>query len=285
MHSDHYFTLIVGAPKCGTTSLFTYLSQHPQVAPCHKKEPNFFSDDEVWNRGWEWYCQLWDMTASGVVTALEASPSYTVKAATSAERIASVQADFRFIYMMRNPLERVESAFYHNYYRDGEKKHDSQEDAFKSLLPKTIGVSKYAENIKEYYQRFSSESILLLQLEDLKHNPTQMMRRICQFLEIDDAYQFADLNKVHNRRNSYREDTTWRKLTQIKQLKSLANLVPESYKTGLRTLLSQPPKDSKNVPPSLTEQQKELIKQELKDDLKQLSLDYGVDISKWGIHL
>lgn len=39
------FAVIIGCMKCGTTSLFYYLSQHPQIAACNPKEPNFFADD------------------------------------------------------------------------------------------------------------------------------------------------------------------------------------------------------------------------------------------------
>lgn len=279
------FTLIVGAQKCGTTSLFAYLSQHPQIAACRKKEPNFFSNDETWNRGWDWYCRLWNEEQSDRVTALDASPSYTIRAAESAERIASIPAQFRFIYIMRHPLERVESALHHGYYHDWGKKRRDGGDAFEYLLPRVIDASKYAQNIGEYYKRFPSDRILLLQLEDLKRNPDRVMTQICRFLEIDDAYAFANLQKVHNPKNSYREDTPWKKLARLKHLKSVVSFVPETYKTRLRDFLSQPPKQNKDVPPPLTEQQKEIIWQELRDDLQKLSSDYGVDVAKWGVRV
>ena len=45
--------------KCGTTSLFSYLAEHPQIAPCSSKEPCFFSKEDNWKKGYEWYQQLW----------------------------------------------------------------------------------------------------------------------------------------------------------------------------------------------------------------------------------
>lgn len=279
------FTLIIGAQKCGTTSLFKYLSQHPQISPCRKKEPSFFAKDEVWERGWDWYCSLWEEIPDGNKTALEASPGYTIQPAKSAARIASVHRDFRFIYIMRNPLERVESALHHGYYKDWGKKRRDGGDPFEFLLPRVIDASKYAKNIGEYYQRFPSDRILLLQLEDLKREPNNLMAKVCRFLEIDSNYLFTNLNQVHNPKNSYREDTSWKKLKRIKGLKFVSDLVPGFYKARLRDALNQPPKDSQDTPPPLTHEQKEKIFQELHSDLNMLKLDYGVDIEKWGFDL
>ena len=49
------FALIIGAMKCGTTSLFYYLSQHPEICSCREKEPEFFTNDAKWYQGFNWY--------------------------------------------------------------------------------------------------------------------------------------------------------------------------------------------------------------------------------------
>ena len=57
------FAIIIGAMKSGTTSLFHYLSQHPRIAACHEKEPDFFSNPENFAKGLDWYRNLWDWVA------------------------------------------------------------------------------------------------------------------------------------------------------------------------------------------------------------------------------
>ncbi len=281
--------LIIGAMKCGTTSMFEYLSQHPEILPCAQKEPKFFSHQENWVRGWQWYSSLWDGLEDRNCIALEASPSYTNRALESANRMASTRADFRFIYILRNPLERVESALRHTYYLSNSKENkinynqNFTDNRFEQFLSQAIDSSKYATKVREYYKRFPRHHILILQLEDLKYHPQQVMKRVCHFLGIDADFQFSNLTTIYNAKNSYRQDTLWKRMANIAHLKSAANYFPQQYKARLRDILSQPSTSSKDVPPPLTEQVKESIRHELREDLKELSFDYGVDVSKWGI--
>ncbi|MGD2180986.1 sulfotransferase domain-containing protein [Lusitaniella coriacea] len=282
------FTLIVGAAKCGTTSLFFYLSQHPQICPCKIKEPKFFSRDERWNKGFQWYQGLWNWDEQVHKTALEATPGYTDHFPITIEvvqRIASIDANFKFIYIMRNPLERIESALQHGYYQARVGKSGNGEDAFEHFLKSAIDKSKYAQKISEYYRQFLKEDILLLQLDDLKETPSAVMQQVCIFLKINDSFEFTNLEKAHNKKNSYRTDTLWRKLTRMKRLQPMANLIPEQYKKQLRTYLSRPPRTAKDVPPTLTQKQKKEILRDLREDLHQLHWEYGVDVTRWGFEV
>ena len=71
------FALIIGAAKSGTTSLFYYLAEHPEISSCSIKEPNFFTDDEKLSKGWGWYQNLWTWDSEIHKIAMEASTSYT----------------------------------------------------------------------------------------------------------------------------------------------------------------------------------------------------------------
>ena len=55
MQRPSNFALIIGAMKSGTTSLFHLLAQHPEIAAASVKEPNYFSSDDVYSKGWDWY--------------------------------------------------------------------------------------------------------------------------------------------------------------------------------------------------------------------------------------
>ena len=102
--------VIIGGMRCGTTSLFTWLSQHPQVCACIDKEPAFFSNDSIWNNGLDWYRSLWESDSARHRVALEASTNYS-KAAIfprTAERLRTTAPNARLIYLMRDPIARLE---------------------------------------------------------------------------------------------------------------------------------------------------------------------------------
>lgn len=112
------FALIVGAMKSGTSNLFHVLGQHPQIAPCNLKEPNFFSDEQEYAKGFSYYRDLWDWDPAVHKVALEASTTYTkYPRQEAAGRIAEAAKDFRLIYIMRNPLERIESHIRQGLYQ------------------------------------------------------------------------------------------------------------------------------------------------------------------------
>ena len=102
--------LIIGAGKSGTTSLWNYLDQHPQIGMLAIKEPSFFSMDEVHDRGLAWYRRLFAGHA-GAVARGEASNSYSATDTfpKTIDRIAATLPDPRFVYIVRHPRARTES--------------------------------------------------------------------------------------------------------------------------------------------------------------------------------
>ena len=170
---DYRFAFLIGAMKCGTSSLFRYLEQHPDLVGCEPKEVHFFTNH--YDRGLDWYLGTWPADRAGKML-LDGSTSYTKLPAfgAAAERIAAMPArDKRFIYMMRNPLDRIES---HNTHRT------ANGDANESLADcletdhHVIQVSRYAMQLDAYYQRFPSESILLLSLEEMRREEVTYAR-------------------------------------------------------------------------------------------------------------
>ena len=279
------FALIIGAMKCGTTSLFSYLAQHPQISPCSEKEPNFFSKDLNWSKGFEWYQDLWDWDSTKHKFALEASVNYTKlhKYIATTDRILSLEKqgiNFKFIYIMRNPLDRIESHYNHG-----------QAMSWKSTLkPISEGIdlhlietSRYAKQIEIYYQKFSADSILLLNFDDLKADPENIITKVCQFLDIDSNYKFEGIDTIHNA-NKQRivYANSWRSLRKNKLLRSLAQLVPATPKEMVRDRFFSSQIEDKI---KLSSEQRSLILSQLKEDLQKLNSEYGVDVSSWGIEI
>ena len=109
MAIDHCI-LMLGAMKCGTTSLYQYLEQHPDIASSPMKEPLFFSSDEVFARGRAWYESLYP-DANRSAWTLDGSTDCTKYpfCGDVPARMLAFGGEFRLIYIMRNPLRRVES--------------------------------------------------------------------------------------------------------------------------------------------------------------------------------
>jgi len=100
------FAIIVGAMKSGTTYLFSLLEQHPEVAGCKIKEPEYFVKNDYDNNAIEKYFKLWNFDYAKHKIAIEASTSYTKAPyfTSPAERIKQSGINTKFIYIMRDHL-------------------------------------------------------------------------------------------------------------------------------------------------------------------------------------
>ena len=287
------FVLIIGAMKSGTTSLYNYLVQHPEIAASHNKELGFFNKQSRFSRGFDFYQSLWDWQPEQHKYALEASPGYTrvthPKFINAAENIAQVKketnANFKFIYILRNPIDRIES-----HYTQGSRHRntDTLNPESTEINSEILDTSRYAMQIDEYYQRFPAEDILLLNLNDLKQKPQATLSNICQFLNIDSSFNFSGLDLVHN---PYSQQTSrvmlpgYVQLRKTTVVKDIIKFMPKDIRqnfTKIRNLLARQV-DYQYV--YLSEKHKKTILDELRPDLVKLRDKYKVDIQNWGIEV
>lgn len=277
----HNFGIIIGAMKSGTTSLFRYLAQHPEIAACHPKEPNFFADDANWAKGMAWYRGLWRWHAGHHKIALEATSHYTKRPYYPhvPERIASVKdAQFRFIYIMRDPLQRLESHDMHTAISHGATPLDE------AIPQNTIWASQYAMQL-DAYERFGRQRILLLFTDDLAEDPQGVVRTACQFLGVDPNYQFAGLDRRHNSRARYSGVVPqWiRSLKRIPLLRKLLDSLSQPAREKLRGFFTRKVRVDQSRY-QLSPHQRRYVLKQLLPDLKKLQDKYGVDVeSRWGI--
>ena len=101
--------LIIGAQKGGTTSLYRYLSEHPQIGAASRKELNYF--DSEFHRGVDWYHRQFPPASSSQRSVTgEASPSYLLNP-RSAERAAALVPQALIVVLLRNPVDRAYSHY------------------------------------------------------------------------------------------------------------------------------------------------------------------------------
>jgi hypothetical protein len=100
--------IVIGAQKCGTSSLHAYLDAHPEIAMSTPKELDFFGGPGFanWERGVDWYRAQFDPEAP---VRGESSPSYTAYpfVVGTPERIHALVPGAKLIYMVRDPIERL----------------------------------------------------------------------------------------------------------------------------------------------------------------------------------
>ncbi len=273
------FCIILGAMKAGTTSLFNYLAQHPEISPCKEKEPNFFSHH--YDIGINTYFDLWKKEDIDTKVLMEASTNYTKhpsfpdSSSNLLEFAQNHDVDIKFIYVMRDPIERLESQYTYSFAR-----WSSQSLENRLQHGHLINVSRYAQQLDVYYEKFNHNDFLLLDFDDLIKKPKDLLKQICQFLNINDRFRFEDLGEVYNKSKGRPITRPIDKLyKKHPSAKSFARIFPKSFKRFLSKILFRK-KISDNF--KLTEQQKQYIHDALKEDMAQLHEKYSIDIKKWG---
>jgi hypothetical protein len=183
--------VVIGAMKCGTTTLAAQLAAQAGVFVTDPKEPNFFSDDEIWARGAGWYAGLFEAAGPGELRG-EASTHYT-KLPThprTLERMGQVwEAPPRLIYMIRDPVARAVSHYIHGWSRD---ELTGPLEAAVVAHPELVEYGCYGMQVAPYVEAYGAGSVLLTSLEAMKADPHAEMARIGAFLGRDLAW-IADL--------------------------------------------------------------------------------------------
>ena len=166
--------LIIGSMKSGTTTLHRALAHQSEVAMSSWKEPSFFSRDDRWRRGLEWYNQLFPHEGlRGEASTSYTSPRY---AAVAAERIHRLAPNARLIYLLRHPIERARSHYRHQVQRRRESR--PLVEALGDPRSLYMSQSSYWSCLEPYIERFPRQQILVVRLEDLTGSNDRAWRNV-----------------------------------------------------------------------------------------------------------
>ncbi len=211
--------VIIGAQKCGTTSLYDHLCRHSQICSALLKEVHFF--DDGFHRGVPWYRSNFPLCSKisrrqkhelhDVLTG-ESSPRYLFHPHAPA-RMAQVIPDARLIVLLRNPVERAYAHYQHNLRRRREPL--SFEEAIRGEDARLAGELEklladetyfsfnythfsyvkrgiYVDQIEAFRRHFADDRILVLQSEDFFQNVQQNVDRVFEFLGVE-PYALGDV--------------------------------------------------------------------------------------------
>jgi hypothetical protein len=195
---------IIGAAKCGTTSLHHYLDQHPDISMSRDKEPCVFSDPRQGSRraGYE---GLFDCSASYRGESSTSYSRYPVDG-DAAARIHAAVPDARLIYLVRDPVERTISDYVHQVARGYEQR--SLDEALKNFAdPDNFYVtsSRYAFQVRHYLEYFPAASFLVLDQSDLRARRDETMREVFSFIGVDPEFRSPEFEVELLKRDDYFE--------------------------------------------------------------------------------
>jgi hypothetical protein len=215
------FALIIGAMKSGTSTLYHLLSQHPEVCRCERKEPHYFSYDPP-PQGPSDYYRRWDFDPDVHRWALEASTSYAKYPwrVGTPERISEFPAEFRLIYILRDPVDRIESHIAHNVSKD---RHGALRTGAVQVGNHPIATSSYAMQLDRFRAAMPDVPVLLLEMTDLKtaEGMRHVTRRCAEFLEIDTSFDFTQIPPRNVRKSAGRTDEAVLSTAQRAELREI----------------------------------------------------------------
>jgi hypothetical protein len=190
--------LIIGAGKCGTTSLHEYLSLHPEIYMSDTKELMFFNRDD-WRDRLEWYeAQFRTAPVRG-----ESSPHYTMFpfVPSTPERIGELLPDARLIYVVRDPIERAIASYVELVALRLESRtiSDALGDAGDPANPH-LCPSRYATQLMRFRDHFPADQILVLDHGDLLHDRARTLEETFRFLRVDPTFTSRAFEQRHNPR-------------------------------------------------------------------------------------
>lgn len=279
---------LVGAAKAGTTSLYGYLSQHPDVCTSHAKEPHYFSwEDDGWP---DWaikddatYRALFSECQSSQARG-EASTWYLLSDGAP-ERIHAAVPDARIVIVLRDPTQRTYSNWSFNVSHGYETIEDFDEALNAEPKRRTsvtpwhlhyVRASLYHDQVKRYLDRFGTNQVLVLLFEDLKANPLSVIRKVYDFIGVDPSFE-PDFGTVQNQTFFPKSRRLYDFLWKPSPLKSfLKSLLPHTVHARLGRELKV---RNRKARPALSPEARLRLNERYADDVKALGQLIDRDLS------
>ena len=306
--------IVAGANKGGTTSIYHYLKQHPEVYLSPIKEPHYFSKDidvNLFNkefaqnklqdiekyvngpmdkeyhaafvRNWDQYCRLFKNVTSQKAIG-ELSTSYLYSAVAAAE-IKKALGNVKIIICLRNPIDRAYSHYRMNLWTGN----SNEFDFYKALQddynhdPKVWGnahlyieIGQYYEQVKRYIDIFGKDNVKIIFTEDMKKDGTQIIRDLFGFIGVDPSF-VPDTSKKYNEvyTPKYKNFTYLMNKTGIRPL--FKKIAPAGIKMFFIRIFYKSREDKGAITPAA----REFMLSKFSSDIQNLSALLGKDLSAW----
>ncbi len=285
---------IIGAQKSGTTTLYNWLVQHPQISghPLAKDYP-YFSDDLTWKEGKRrFHSFVKDVQPSQMVLGGEANAMY---APLGPQRMHATMPEAKLIAILREPVARCYSAYVYAVERLLESR--SFEQAFEEELrgyhyePRDeaqrdyLAHGHYAGQLREVFRYYPKDRVKVILFEELKHEPLQVLDDLYSWLGVEQGF-VPDMSI----KNKTKGGARYKWLTRFVQYRP-ANpfmrgfgrvLVPYSLRTGVRRKLAEWNRNSA-VKPEFSDALRQRLREYYRDEITSLECLLEMDLSVWKV--
>ncbi|RKU31350.1 hypothetical protein C6497_02330 [Candidatus Poribacteria bacterium] len=233
--SDYKYLIVGGTTKAATTSLFSYLSDHPSICAASYKEPRFFLDTEYplpskfrFKGDVEEYNSLFTQCDDDDIR-LESTPDY-LYCPSALDRIATFLPKSKLVFSLREPISRIIS-----WYRFGlqidrlpkslsldeyvdymfsiqhnentvNNETESTTNEITEQYMQTLQQGRYSDYLQEYLDHIGKNRVYVLYYEQIADNPLKVLMDLCNFVRIDPNfyrnYSFQVSNRTETMRNT-----------------------------------------------------------------------------------
>lgn len=288
-------TLVIGAGRAGTTTLCEFLSKQPRVCFSNIKEIAYFSINDQYKRGEDYYHSFFDHYRNEPVVA--SADTYLLMDYQAIERIYAYNPQMKFIIMLRNPVDRAYSSYNYSVHYGHHKVYSSfltSIEKEENIAQETHIVTRnnlghfygslYYQHLSVWMSKFPKNQFLLIKLDDFVKNGTLVANQLSNFLGTDITFELPDSKKLNahavprfkgfeqlllNRDNLLRK--LIRKITPV----YIRNLV---FKSKVIDKLHDI--NRKQQPyAALTASEKETAMNYFKNDLEQMKREFGIDLA------
>ena len=286
---------VIGAGKCGTTSLHHYLGLHPEISMSSIKEPDHFSpegrtghDNSIRSRA-----EYLSLFRAGTKNRGESSTSYSRDPVFPGVpgRIAAEIPNARFIYLVRDPVERIESAIRERMSaRRGEMRGVPVDTPIAEVLGEFRDPfngfscsSDYIRQIRRYLEFFPGENLMVIDSDELRSKRHETLARIFEFLEVDAGFRDE---RMEIERNTAAEKTRvgdryiW--VTQARPVRSIVERLPRKTRRRLslrgRAIAGRP-----WTPPVMEDRLRSELREFFSPSVEALREFTGQDFQGWSI--
>lgn len=289
---------IVGAPKCGTTSLAAWLDQHPELCVL-RGEPHFFGRDIEYNRprlSAEQYRGL--SRACGDQTRCGDRSTWYLYSRHAAQEIADWNPRARIIALLRNPAEMIHSLHAHHVQRGQRDDIADLRQALAAEPDRKAGrripsgarfaasllyseIPRYCEQLQRYLDRFGHDQVHVILFDDLRSQPERVWRETLDFLGVDGT--FVPDFSVENASAPTSDGWLYRRWKASTWRYYLRSLVPTSLYRSIRRhrkqRLARAAKRSPRTP--LDEDLRDRLLRQLEPEITRLEALLERDLSAW----
>ncbi|MEM6649459.1 MAG: sulfotransferase [Pseudomonadota bacterium] len=266
--------ILIGSPKAGTTTLCDVLAQHPDIYMLPGKEAHFFNDK--YDQGIDWYTSLFKDAPAGNMIA-EGTPDYTegARSKVTAERMAKHLPQAKLIYMVREPIKRLES-HYVQALHNGLPTIPLHE-AVKSW-PQLVQTSQYFARLEDYLAHYPMSQIHILFYEDFITDPKAVVNDCLTFLGLPSKND-VEIRQLNSRDEKTQDSALLGSARRWSGFKALRSLLPQALVDQVKPFFRRPVDPAASL--RWTPETRDFVEKSLSEDIPQFLEKAGRPSDFW----